>query len=134
MTRALRIGYLFTELNFYRFLGSIYPDATIGFCIILDHTTGIIIGETTVIENDVSILPPVTLGGTSKNCSDRHPTIREGVMIGAGAKVLWNIEVGVGAKIGSGSVVLEAAPAHTTVAGVLARILGKPKLNTPLLI
>ncbi len=71
VTRALRIGYLFTESNFYRVCGSIHPASTIGFCIMLDHTTGIIIDETTVIENDVSILQSVTLGGTSKNCSDR---------------------------------------------------------------
>lgn len=109
----------------------IHPAATIGFGIMLDHATGIVIGETTVIENDVSILQSVTLGGTGKTCGDRHPKIREGVMIGAGAKVLGNIEVGVGAKIGAGSVVLEAVPAHTTVAGVPARIVGKPQTEKP---
>lgn len=76
----------------------------------LDHATGIVVGETAVIENDVSILQSVTLGGTGKAGGDRHPKIREGVMIGAGAKILGNIEVGRGAKIGAGSVVLQPVP------------------------
>lgn len=84
----------------------------------LDHATGIVVGETAVIENDVSILQSVTLGGTGKTSGDRHPKIREGVMIGAGAKILGNIEVGRGAKIGAGSVVLQPVPPHTTAAGV----------------
>ncbi|MCV5343454.1 serine O-acetyltransferase, partial [Escherichia coli] len=77
------------------------PAARIGSGIMLDHATGIVIGETAVVDNDVSILQDVTLGGTGKECGDRHPKIREGVMIGAGAKILGNIEVGEGAKIGS---------------------------------
>ena len=89
------------------------------------------IGETAIVENDVSILQDVTLGGTGKECGDRHPKIREGVMIGAGAKILGNIEVGEGAKIGSCSVVLQAVPAHTTVAGVPAKIVGRPKTDKP---
>ncbi|MDA9556744.1 serine O-acetyltransferase [Vibrio sp.] len=109
----------------------IHPAATIGRGIMLDHATGIVIGETAVVENDVSILQDVTLGGTGKDCGDRHPKIREGVMIGAGAKVLGNIEVGEGAKIGSCSVVLQPVPPHTTVAGVPARIVGKPRSNKP---
>ncbi len=76
----------------------------------LDHATGIVVGETAVIEDDVSILQSVTLGGTGKTSGDRHPKIREGVMIGAGAKILGNIEVGRGAKIGAGSVVLQPVP------------------------
>ena len=96
-----------------------------------DHATGIVIGETAVIENDVSILQDVTLGGTGKECGDRHPKIREGVMIGAGAKVLGNIEVGEGAKIGSCSVVLNPVPPHTTVAGVPAKIVGRPSSEKP---
>jgi serine acetyltransferase len=80
----------------------------------LDHATGIVVGETAVIEDDVSILQSVTLGGTGKTSGDRHPKIREGVMIGAGAKILGNIEVGRGAKIGAGSVVLQPVPPHTT--------------------
>lgn len=109
----------------------IHPAARIGQGIMLDHATGVVIGETAVVENDVSILQSVTLGGTGKTCGDRHPKIREGVMIGAGAKVLGNIEVGRGAKIGAGSVVLHSVPAHTTVAGVPARIVGKPATEKP---
>lgn len=80
----------------------IHPAAKIGRGIMLDHATGIVVGETAVIEDDVSILQSVTLGGTGKTSGDRHPKIREGVMIGAGAKILGNIEVGRGAKIGAG--------------------------------
>lgn len=109
----------------------IHPAARIGCGIMLDHATGIVIGETAVVENDVSILQSVTLGGTGKTCGDRHPKIREGVMIGAGAKILGNIEVGVGAKIGAGSVVLQSVPAHTTAAGVPARIVGRPESERP---
>jgi len=109
----------------------IHPAARIGRGIMLDHATGIVIGETAVVENDVSILQDVTLGGTGKECGDRHPKIREGVMIGAGAKILGNIEVGVGAKIGSCSVVLQAVPPHTTAAGVPAKIIGRPKTDMP---
>ena len=89
----------------------------------LDHATGIVIGETAVVENDVSILQSVTLGGTGKEGGDRHPKIREGVMIGAGAKILGNI--------GAGSVVLHPIPAHTTAAGVPARIVGRPESEKP---
>ncbi len=94
----------------------IHPAAKIGRGIMLDHATGIVVGETAVIEDDVSILQSVTLGGTGKTSGDRHPKIREGVMIGAGAKILGNIEVGRGAKIGAGSVVLQPVPPHTTAA------------------
>lgn len=109
----------------------VHPAATIGKGIMFDHATGVVIGETAVIEDNVSLLQGVTLGGTGKDCGDRHPKIREGVMIGAGAKVLGNIEIGVGAKIGAGSVVLEAVPAHTTVAGVPAKVVGTPSCDMP---
>lgn len=109
----------------------IHPAAKIGHGIMLDHATGIVIGETAIVENDVSILQSVTLGGTGKIGGDRHPKIREGVMIGAGAKVLGNIEVGCGATIGAGSVVLQSVPPHTTVAGVPARIIGRPNSAKP---
>ena len=109
----------------------IHPAAKIGRGIMLDHATGIVVGETAVIEDDVSILQSVTLGGTGKTSGDRHPKIREGVMIGAGAKILGNIEVGRGAKIGAGSVVLQPVPPHTTAAGVPARIVGKPDSDKP---
>lgn len=109
----------------------IHPAARIGKGIMLDHATSIVVGETAVVEDNVSILQSVTLGGTGKAGGDRHPKIREGVMIGAGAKILGNIEVGSGAKIGAGSVVLEPVPPHTTVAGVPARIVGRPCSEMP---
>lgn len=103
----------------------IHPAAKIGCGIMFDHATGIVVGETSVIENDVSILQGVTLGGTGKESGDRHPKVREGVMIGAGAKILGNIEIGRYAKIGANSVVLQSVPEHTTVAGVPAKIINK---------
>ncbi len=109
----------------------IHPAATIGCGIMIDHATGIVIGETAVVGNNVSILQSVTLGGTGKTSGDRHPKICDDVMIGAGAKVLGNIEVGKGSKIGAGSVVLQTVPPHTTAAGVPARIVGRPESNIP---
>ncbi|ACL29881.1 serine O-acetyltransferase [Buchnera aphidicola str. APS (Acyrthosiphon pisum)] len=104
----------------------IHPAAFIGSGVMLDHATGIVIGEGVTIENDVSILHSVTLGGTGKNFSqNRHPTIRKGVVIGAGAKILGNIEVGSGAKIGAGSIVLKNVPSDVTVVGVPAKIVSQ---------
>ncbi|MFS2177703.1 serine O-acetyltransferase [Rhizobium pisi] len=100
----------------------IHPAARIGASIMLDHGSGIVIGETAVIEDEVSILQNVTLGGTGKETGDRHPKIRHGVMIGAGAKILGNIEIGAFSKIAAGSVVLKAVPPHCTVAGVPAAV------------
>nr|WP_294834045.1 serine O-acetyltransferase [uncultured Gilliamella sp.] len=111
----------------------IHPAAKIGCGVMFDHATGIVIGETVVIENDVSILQSVTLGGTGKENGDRHPKIREGVMIGAHSTILGNIEIGKGAKIGAGSVVLEPVSAHTTVAGVPAKMVGCPDCDKPAL-
>lgn len=111
----------------------IHPAAQIGCGVMFDHATGIVIGETVVIENDVSILQSVTLGGTGKENGDRHPKIREGVMIGAHSTILGNIEIGKGAKIGAGSVVLEPVPEHTTVAGVPAKVVGCPDCEKPAL-
>ncbi|MFT7558800.1 MAG: serine O-acetyltransferase [Flavobacteriales bacterium] len=111
----------------------IHPAATIGKGIMLDHATGIVIGETCVIEDDVSIMQSVTLGGTGKTGGDRHPKIRRGSMISAGTKILGNIEVGEGAKVGAGSVVLDSVAPHTTVVGVPARAVGHPKTNAPAL-
>jgi len=113
------------------FAVDIHPAARIGKGIMLDHATGIVIGETAIVEDDVSILQSVTLGGTGKESGDRHPKIRAGVMIGAGAKVLGNIEVGRGAKVGAGSVVLDHVPEHTTVAGVPAKVVGRPDSEMP---
>ncbi len=106
------------------FQTDINPAARIGRGIFLDHATGLVVGETAVIEDDVSMLHGVTLGGTGKEHEDRHPKIRHGVMIGAGAKILGNIEVGHCARIAAGSVVLKAVPPNVTVAGVPARIVG----------
>jgi serine O-acetyltransferase len=102
----------------------IHPAAKIGRGIFLDHATGLVVGETAEIDDDVSILHHVTLGGTGNEHGDRHPKIRHGVMIGAGAKILGNIEVGHCARIAAGSVVLRPVPHNTTVAGVPAKIIG----------
>ncbi len=113
------------------FAVDIHPAARIGAGILLDHATGFVAGETSVIEDNVSILHGVTLGGTGKEQGDRHPKIRSGVLIGAGAKILGNIEVGAGAKIGANSVVLHPVPPHATVAGVPARIVGRAEQAEP---
>ena len=106
------------------FQTDINPAARIGKGIFLDHATGLVVGQTAMIEDDVSILQGVTLGGTGKERGDRHPKIRRGVLIGAGAKILGNIEVGHCARVAAGSVVLQAVPPNTTVAGVPARVVG----------
>ena len=110
-----------------------HPAARVGRGIMLDHATGIVVGETAVIEDDVSILHSVTLGGTGKDTGDRHPKIRRGVLLAAGCKVIGNIEVGEGAKVGAGSVVLADVPPHVTVAGVPAVVVGKPREAAPAL-
>lgn len=106
------------------FQTDIHPAARFGKGLFLDHATGLVVGMTTVIEDDVSILQDVTLGGTGKESGDRHPKIRHGVMIGAGAKILGNIEIGHCARVAAGSVVLAAVPHNSTVAGVPARVVG----------
>jgi len=111
----------------------IHPAAQIGKGVMLDHANGIVIGETSVVEDNVSILQGVTLGGTGKDTGDRHPKVRAGVLIGAGSKILGNIEIGQGAKIGAGSVVLKAVAPHTTVAGVPAKQIGSPESIMPAL-
>jgi serine O-acetyltransferase len=113
------------------FQADIHPAARLGRGLFLDHATGLVVGETAVIEDDVSMLQDVTLGGTGKEAGDRHPKIRRGALIGAGAKVLGNIEVGENARIAAGSVVLSSVPAHTTVAGVPARPVGVPTPDEP---
>ncbi len=111
----------------------IHPAARIGAGVFIDHGTSVVIGETAVIEDDVSMLHGVTLGGTGKVMGDRHPKIRRGVLIGAGAKILGNVEVCEGAKVGAGSVVLSDVPPHCTVAGVPAKIVGRPDVEQPAL-
>jgi serine O-acetyltransferase len=113
------------------FQTDIHPAASIGRGAFLDHATGLVVGETAVIEDNVSILHGVTLGGTGKQDGDRHPKIRYGVMIGAGAKILGNIEVGPCARIAAGSVVLRSVPPKTTVAGVPARVIGEAGCPEP---
>lgn len=115
------------------FAVDIHPAAQMGCGIMLDHATGLVIGETARVGNNVSILQAVTLGGTGKDEGDRHPKIGDGVLISAGAKILGNIKVGIGAKVGAGSVVLEDVPPHTTVAGVPAKVVGRPTTELPAL-
>ncbi len=111
----------------------IHPAAIIGKGVFMDHATGVVIGATSVVEDDVSMLHGVTLGGTGKERGDRHPKVRRGVLIGAGAKVLGNIEIGRCAMIAAGSVVLDPVPPNKTVAGVPARIVGDTKCAEPAL-
>ena len=115
------------------FGADIHPAAQIGTGIFIDHGTAVVIGETAVVEDNVSMLHEVTLGGTGKETGDRHPKIRRGVLIGAGAKILGNVEVGEGAKIGAGSVVLSDVPAHRTAVGVPAKVVGGVSTNQPAL-
>jgi serine O-acetyltransferase len=109
----------------------IHPAARLGSGLFLDHGTGIVIGETAVVGDEVSMLHAVTLGGTGAERGDRHPKIGRGVLLGAGAKVLGNITVGDYAKVASGSVVLKPVPAGCTVAGVPARLVNCPTGATP---
>lgn len=109
----------------------IHPRANIGRGIMIDHATGVVIGETASVGDDASILHAVTLGGSGKEGGDRHPKIGRGVMIGAGAKILGNITVGDCARVASGSVVLKDVPKNTTVAGVPARVVGKAGCPEP---
>lgn len=109
----------------------IHPAARIGRGILIDHGTSVVIGETAVVGDDVSMLHEVTLGGTGKESGDRHPKVGNGVLIGAGAKILGNIKIGDGSKIAAGSVVLNEVPPHSTVAGIPARVVGKPKTAEP---
>lgn len=113
------------------FQTDIHPAAQIGKGVFLDHATGLVVGSTAVIEDNVSMLQDVTLGGTGKDMGDRHPKVRHGVLIGAGAKILGNIEIGHCARIAAGSVVLHPVPHNKTVAGVPARIVGEAGCAEP---
>ncbi len=114
-----------------KFSVDIHPAAKIGYGILLDHATGLVVGETARIGNNVSILHGVTLGGTGNETGDRHPKVGDGVMIGAHAQLLGNIHIGKGAKIGAGAVVLSDVPPHVTVAGVPAVKVGRPDTALP---
>ena len=109
----------------------IHPGAKIGHGLLLDHATSFVAGETAVIGNNVSILHEVTLGGSGNECGDRHPKIDDGVLIGAGAKLLGNIHIGEGAKIGAGSVVITDIAAHCTAVGIPAQVVGTPNHESP---
>lgn len=126
-TLALHVQSRVSEL----FQVDIHPAARIGSGVFLDHGTGIVIGETAVVGDDVSMLHAVTLGGTGAERGDRHPKIGRGVLLGAGAKVLGNIIVGDYAKVASGSVVLKPVPSGCTVAGVPARLVNCPTDQSP---
>ena len=115
------------------FAVDIHPAAKMGEGIMLDHATGLVIGETAVVGDNVSIMQSVTLGGTGKEHGDRHPKVGDGVLISSGAKILGNIRIGESAKVGAGSVVLEDVPPRTTVAGVPAKPVGRPKSELPAL-
>jgi len=105
------------------FQTDIHPAARFGQGIFLDHATGLVVGATAVVDDDVSLLQNVTLGGTGKESGDRHPKVRKGVVIGAGAKILGNIEIGANARIAAGSVVLRPVVPNATVAGVPAKVI-----------
>jgi len=116
------------------FAVDIHPAARIGAGILIDHATGVVIGETAVVGDNVSMLHEVTLGGTGKETGDRHPKVRNGVLIGAGAKILGNIEIGEGARIGAGSVVLHPVLPHSTVAGVPAHLVKGVLMEEPAIV
>ncbi|WP_239363527.1 serine O-acetyltransferase [Snodgrassella communis] len=103
----------------------IHPAASMGYGIMIDHGTGVVIGETAVLGNNISLLHGVTLGGSGKQSGDRHPKISDGVMIGANASVLGNIKVHTCAKVGAGSVVVSDVPEYSTVVGIPARVISK---------
>ncbi|HMF77238.1 MAG TPA: serine O-acetyltransferase, partial [Bryobacteraceae bacterium] len=113
------------------FQTDIHPAVHLGCGIFLDHATGLVVGETADIGDDVSLLQNVTLGATGKHRGDRHPKVRQGVIIGAGAKILGNIEIGAFARIAAGSVVLHPVEPHATVAGVPAKIIKKAAEEVP---
>ncbi|KAK8943809.1 hypothetical protein KSP40_PGU007431 [Platanthera guangdongensis] len=106
------------------FAADIHPAARIGAGVLFDHATGVVIGETAVVGDDVSILHNVTLGGTGKESGERHPKIGDGVLVGAGTHILGNVRIGKGAKVGAGAVVLKDVPARTTAVGNPARLVG----------
>ena len=113
------------------FQTDINPTSVLGRGIFIDHATGIVIGATAVIGDDVSILQGVTLGGTGKEEGDRHPKVKNGVLIGAGAKVLGNIEVGECSRVAAGALVVKPVPPKSTVAGVPARVVGVAGCSQP---
>lgn len=129
--RRLDMAY-FVQMRTSEVFGvDIHPNARIGQGILIDHAHSIVIGETAVVGDNVSMLHSVTLGGTGKEDGDRHPKIGNGVLIGAGAAVLGNIKIGNCSRIAAGSVVLEAVPPCKTVAGVPAHVVGEAGCAEP---
>lgn len=138
-----RISHFFYERNFKRLARmisgfsqwltniEIHPAADIGDRVFIDHGMGVVIGETTIIEDDVLIYQGVTLGGVSLVKGKRHPTIRKGAVIGAGAKVLGNIEIGANSKIGANSVVIKPVPENATAVGIPAHVIEKGRCKDP---
>jgi serine O-acetyltransferase len=126
---------LYLQSQSSRMFGTdIHPAARFGKGIMLDHATGLVVGETAVVGDNCSFLHAVTLGGSGKQTGDRHPKIGNNVMIGAGAKILGNIKVGNCSRVAAGSVVLADVPQNTTVAGVPARIVGTAGCSEPALV
>ena len=115
------------------FAVDIHPAARMGKGILIDHATSVVIGETAIVEDDVSMLHEVTLGGTGKQEGDRHPKVRRGSLLTAGCKIFGNVEIGQGARVGGGAVVLDDVPPHTTVVGIPARPYGRPRSDQPAL-
>jgi serine O-acetyltransferase len=115
------------------FAVDIHPAARMGRGILMDHATGVVIGETAVVGDNVSMLHHVTLGGTGKEVGDRHPKVGNGVLISVGASILGNVKIGDGAKIAAHAVVLTDVPPHSTFAGVPARMVGHPTAPQPAL-
>ncbi len=114
-----------------RFGVDIHPAAVLGAGIMIDHATGVVIGETSVVHDDVSMLHSITLGGSGCDSFKRHPTVHRGVLLGAGCKILGNLEIGENAKVAAGSMVIESVPPRVTVAGVPAKIVGSSRSNRP---
>ena len=132
-TKGLRfLPRLISALGQFLTTIDIHPAAQIGRRVFIDHGVGVVIGETAIIGNDVVIYQQVTLGGVSTNKGKRHPTIGNNVVVGAGAKVLGNIEIGNDAKIGANSVVVKSVPAGATAVGIPARVLQCEKTDTRL--
>ena len=132
-TKGLRfIPRLISAMGMFLTMIDIHPGATIGRRVFIDHGVGVVIGETTIIGDDVLIYQQVTLGGVSTDKGKRHPTIKSGAVIGAGAKVLGNIIVGENAKVGANSVVVKEVPADCTAVGIPARVLKRGYDKSPL--
>ncbi len=123
---------LISALGMFLTMIDIHPGATIGRRVFIDHGVGVVIGETTIIEDDVLIYQQVTLGGVSTRKGKRHPTIKSGTVIGAGAKILGDITIGENAKVGANSVVVKEVPANCTAVGIPARVLKRGYDKSPL--